>query len=101
MNLPHLGKKEYWFVAFLHNGVPVVWRLENVHSEPEAVRKGAEKLSGRLFKVFSSSNKDETEANKHARALLLEETGDVDAVLHRAKHTDITQEPESADNKTL
>ena len=100
MNNPF--KREYWYVAFLHNERPVVWRLENVHSEPEAARKGAEKLSGRFFKVFSMTTKDENEATKHAKALLLDETGNVDGVLKRAKHTDIDMQNEgNEDNRSL
>jgi len=95
-------KHEYWYVAFLHQDRPVVWRLENVHSEPEAVRKGAEKLSGRFFKVFCLNTKDETEATRHARALLLDETGNVDGVLRRAKHTNIDlADNTDRDNRSL
>ena len=100
MNNPF--KREYWYVAFLHNERPVVWRLENVHSEPEAARKGAEKLSGRFFKVFCMTTKDENEATKHAKALLLDETGNVDGVLKRAKHTDVNLEDDiGKDNRSL
>lgn len=96
-----LGRHEYWYVTFLHNGRPVVWRLENVHNEPEAVRKGAEKLCGRFFKVFSMTTKDEAEATKHARALLLEETSDADTVLQRAKHTDINLSEGESNTRSL
>ncbi len=91
MNLPGF-KREYWFLAFVHNGRPVVWRLEDAKSAADANRKGAEKLQGRFFKVFSTTNKDESEALKYARALLLEELGNPDVVLRRAKHTDLTDE---------
>jgi hypothetical protein len=85
-------KREYWYIAFLHNGVPVVWLLENVHNTQEANTKGFEKLNGRLFQTFALGTKDMSKANEHARAILLEESGNVDAVLHRARHTDIKVE---------
>jgi hypothetical protein len=96
-------RKEYWYVTFLHQGRPVIWRLENVYSESDAMRKGAEKLCGRFYRVFKLSTKDEAEATRHAKALLLDDTASPDDVLHRAKHTDIdlNEDNRERDNRSL
>jgi len=60
------------------------------------MRKGAEKLCGRFYRVFKLNTKDEAEATRHAKALLLDSTSDPDTVLRRAKHTDVDL---SGDNK--
>ena len=95
---PQLNRQEYWFVAFLHEGRPVVWILPDVHDAAMANRKGLEKLPGKQFVTFCMGTKDLTKANEQGRALLLEQTADPDTVLRRARHIDFEVKP---DNKTV
>lgn len=97
-SMPHLPrvrmpsfKREYWYVAFTHQGTVWVWRLD-AHNQVEADQKAMQKLGGRLFKAFKLNTKDMGEANAYGRALLLEANAEPDAVLHRAKHTEMTGE---------
>lgn len=104
--MPHLPrlplfKREYWYVAFVHQGVVWVWRLDDAHNQTEADRKAAMKLNGKLFKAFKLNTKDMSEANAYGRALLLNANAEPDAVLHRAKHTEMTGEQQPKRKTTL
>ena len=88
-------KREYWFLAFLHEGRPVVWLLPEVHDAASALRKGQEKVPGKDPITFCMGTKDLTKANEQGRALLLEQTADPDTVLRRARHIDFEVKPEN------
>lgn len=68
----HRELHEYWFVAFLFNGIRV-WRL-NANSRSEAEQRAGASVPKEVTRpyIFSMYNKSITEATHHARAWLME-----------------------------
>lgn len=84
-----MSYQEYYYIAFLHDGRPKIWRLDDVSSLQEANKKGMERLCGRPFYAFMLNTKDMSEATAHARAYFVNSGQDIDQSLRRASHTDI------------
>jgi hypothetical protein len=74
----------WWLVTFRENGQLVV--MGRYDSEIEATRVGITKLQGQSYQVFELDTADQARATKIIKYKILEQTGDLERALRRARH---------------
>jgi len=78
--------RTYWYVITKVNGRIVIWLDEKVTSESEANQKGFAKLKGHMFQIVGRPYKDLSRMTSEAKAMNLEDTGDIEESIKRASH---------------
>jgi len=80
------GKRQYYYLVTKVDGKIVVWLDDSVRSEAEANQKGFAKLKGHLFQVLARPYRDVGKVTQEAKALNLNNTGDLEESIRRASH---------------
>lgn len=80
------GKHQYYYVVTKINGKIVVWLKENWKSETDANQAAFNALKGRTFQVVAKPYKDVGRVTQEAKALHLEDSGDLEGSIQRAVH---------------
>jgi hypothetical protein len=81
-----VGRRTYWYLICKVNGRIVVWLDEKIMSESDANQKGFSKLKNRPFIVIGRPYKDISRMTSEAKAMNLEDTGNIEESIRRASH---------------
>ena len=80
------GKRTYWYLITKVNGRIVVWLDDKITTESEANQKGFSKLKGHTFQIVGRKYRDISRMTSEAKAMDLEDTGDIEESIRRASH---------------
>ena len=85
MRNPFKGRT-YWYLITKVDGRLVIWMDESIHTEAEANQKGFAKLKGHMFQVVGRNYRDISRMTSEAKAMNLNDTGDLSESIRRASH---------------